>query len=519
MIKKLTKILKTHKPVIIVSFIYLGILMFASYHHEMWRDEVRVLEPVKESRSVIQLFDNLEDEGHPCLWYLILYFLYGIFKTPVVLKAANIAISFIAVYIFLLKAPFRWFQKVIFVFGYYPLYAYGVFNRNYSLNMLFMFLICVFYKDRFKKPIILALVLFVFSNITPFSPFIAAAILLSLIMESISSRKDPKRLPAGWGPVLISFAIIFSGIVLSILQIIPTEINTDINIYSATPEKVYFALKSIIIQPGDIFSDMAAVNEPLFMTFILWALFLYAARKPYIFAIFFPSVIIMGMFHCLVRLFLMRHYGIVYLLIVMLFWLDEEVREKKIFPFKVVNKINDYIQTNKGSFITLLFLMQLSMCYVPLEADIKLPCSSSKAFGDFIKKNDSLKDAIILGEPDYVLESIAYYVDNKIYIAREKRFGKKIKDTTANKRGFSLDELIDEAETLDKTYHKPVLMLISYDLSPRGPFFLELSQGRIFSYDRNSLKRLMSCTTKIESFKKPSISRENYDVFLFRQPL
>src|SRR5690348_347110 len=41
--------------------------------HEFWRDEVRALSLVTEASSLIDLWHSLQDEGHPILWYLLLY--------------------------------------------------------------------------------------------------------------------------------------------------------------------------------------------------------------------------------------------------------------------------------------------------------------------------------------------------------------------------------------------------------------------------------------------------------------
>jgi hypothetical protein len=49
--------------------------------------------------------------------------------------------------------------------------------------------------------------------------------------------------------------------------------------------------------------------------------------------------------------------------------------------------------------------------------------SSSKALGAFLNGAPSFRDAILVPEPDYYIESLPYYAHNPIYLARERRFG------------------------------------------------------------------------------------------------
>jgi hypothetical protein len=44
--------------------------------------------------------------------------------------------------------------------------------------------------------------------------------------------------------------------------------------------------------------------------------------------------------------------------------------------------------------------------------DLNLEMSSSKAFGEFLNTSESYRDAIIVPEPDYLLESLPYYADS-----------------------------------------------------------------------------------------------------------
>jgi hypothetical protein len=92
--------------------------------------------------------------------------------------------------------------------------------------------------------------------------------------------------------------------------------------------------------------------------------------------------------------------------------------------------------------------------------EIKFNYSSSKNIGELIKNNYELKQAIIIVEPDYIVETLPYYIDNLIYFPRENRFGKKTNFTKKSMNEYSLDELIYTAEILKKIITNRLLLLL-----------------------------------------------------------
>ena len=62
--------------------------------------------------------------------------------------------------------------------------------------------------------------------------------------------------------------------------------------------------------------------------------------------------------------------------------------------------------------------------------DVGAEQSSNKALGAFLAGAEAHREAIIVPEPDYLLESLSYYAKNKIYLVREDRFGSSVSLTT-----------------------------------------------------------------------------------------
>jgi hypothetical protein len=127
---------------------WLAVVIFTTARHEYWRDEVRAWSLARAAQSPLDLFHLIRYEGHPILWYLILYLGHSIVDSPLVLPIASIAIACAAVVLFMLRSPFPLWLKALFLFSGLPLYEYSVMARNYGISMLLLFLTASLYRHR-----------------------------------------------------------------------------------------------------------------------------------------------------------------------------------------------------------------------------------------------------------------------------------------------------------------------------------------------------------------------------------
>ncbi|HEY2726502.1 MAG TPA: hypothetical protein VGI61_04980, partial [Parafilimonas sp.] len=57
----------------IVFILYIIIVSYAMFHHELWADELHSWNIAKGSNSFFDLIRNTRYEGHPPVWYVILW--------------------------------------------------------------------------------------------------------------------------------------------------------------------------------------------------------------------------------------------------------------------------------------------------------------------------------------------------------------------------------------------------------------------------------------------------------------
>ena len=201
---------------------YALVLAFTLFHHELWRDELQHWMLVRDSTGPLDLFRNMKYETIPKLWHLLLLPVTRLTSSPAGMQILHWAIASAAIFIVARHAPFGPLQKILFAFGYFPLYEYGVLSRNYALGLLFAVAACALLRRRHRRPLRLALALALMSNTSVHAFILAIGALLALALDYRINRRalaeddavDVRKLYAG-------FAIVAAGILLAVLQMIP----------------------------------------------------------------------------------------------------------------------------------------------------------------------------------------------------------------------------------------------------------------------------------------------------------
>ena len=105
-------------------------------HHQLWRDELNAWFIAALSPTLPALSKVVHYEGHPWLWYYVLWLPSRLSTAPVLMKCVEAAIG-TAVYLLLfLKSPFTRWERVLIASGYFFVFEYMVMSRMYSLMLL-----------------------------------------------------------------------------------------------------------------------------------------------------------------------------------------------------------------------------------------------------------------------------------------------------------------------------------------------------------------------------------------------
>jgi hypothetical protein len=502
--------------------IWLAGVIFTAIHHEFGRDEVRAFSLARSAVSPLDLFPLLRNEGHPLLWYVLLYIGKSIVDMPLVLPITSITIAFIAVAVFIFFSPFPFWLKCLFIFGAIPFYEYSVVARNYGISMLLLFTSAALYGKRSKHPILLAVVLGLLANTNVHSTMLVCLI-AALWLWDLSIEKRTASIQVWSLSLCLAFVIIFAGILLCVLVAMPRADSTVISINSLNARNLGNSFVKAAFLPGKKFYQ--PWGFPMWLAgLLIWIALVGLVTRPNLFLAGFAAQIALGVFFYVVYEGELRHQGLLFIFLIFLYWLFIESAQKS-----TVTKIGGLL-FNLGLYVGLLGLLlgSLRVAQKTVFTDIQGEASSSKAFGAFLKSSAIYREAILVPEPDYFIESLPYYAKNRIYFSREHRFGITVSFTTAADRLCSLGKLLAQARVLKTSEKQPVLIVLGHsevganglhkksfghsEVGANGLHKKNFSYNKVFTWSSDEIEDFKESTVMVAEFNS-SYGKENYRVY------
>ena len=114
------------------------LLALVTARHEMWRDELLAWLVVRDNLSLFDLFHVIRYEGHPALWYLVLYIPSHISWNPASMQVINYLFAVSEAWLILSARKLHWSVRALTIFSYFVFFQYGVIARNYMLSTLLL---------------------------------------------------------------------------------------------------------------------------------------------------------------------------------------------------------------------------------------------------------------------------------------------------------------------------------------------------------------------------------------------
>ena len=161
----------------------LAVALFGAFNHAMFCDEMQAWLIARDSATPWAIFTNLRYEGHPALWYLLIWPVAQLTWMPDAMKPVSLLAMLGAVTLFLWYGPWSRLEKLLWPIGYYVLFEYGIKSRNYGIGILLLMLFCVLWPARQRRIIAIALVLGLMANVHVYFAVLAAAGALALLVD------------------------------------------------------------------------------------------------------------------------------------------------------------------------------------------------------------------------------------------------------------------------------------------------------------------------------------------------
>lgn len=153
---------------------YASTLLYSVLRHELWGDELHSWNIAKASHGLGDLINNISYEGHPPVWYLLLYVLSKFTHDPHAMQYLHYGISLGILALIIFYSPFSPLQKLLIPAGYYFLFEYAVISRNYSIGILLTLFLCIILTANSKSKWWLYYIILFFLSNTHFLALIMA---------------------------------------------------------------------------------------------------------------------------------------------------------------------------------------------------------------------------------------------------------------------------------------------------------------------------------------------------------
>jgi hypothetical protein len=482
----------------------------------MWRDEVRAFSVAIHAPTWGSLFALLHYEGHPVLWYVILRAGYGITHSNAVLPVAAALVGVATAWLMLRYAPYPLWLRLLAVFGTFLVYEITVVARNYGVGVFFMIIAAMTFSAK-RSPLLLAFALVLMAN-TSVHAALAALVLLGL--WTLYTMREPDGALSVQG--IVAIALTLGGVALALWTARPTP-NMAWAITSAnlSPASI---LETILRDPGISLrgvydSNIAASAElpwsllgvgrlvPRLIVDIGIAWLLWSLRKDWR-ALVATVVTILGfeVFFKNVYPGALRHDGLILFLLFTIGWFAAARAKEK----------NDQPGARRIAYGFLpLFLVQFLAMPVAAYKHILYPESASAAYARFIGSNAEYRNAILMAEPDLMMEAMPYYVTNRIYMPRQHGFHYRVyfDDGTRRQKLLTLSQLSETARGLACRYHVPVLLAIQSHAFRSDPAGKDVANyGSVFTWTPPEWNAFRASAPVIAQLRSATTD-ESYDVY------
>lgn len=473
-------------------------------HHAFWRDEVRALNFATSGRSVAQMFATVRGDAHPMLWFLMLragHALMGSVALPII----AFTVGAVAAAIIWWRAPLPVPMRLLLLFSHFILWDSTVMARNYGISALLMLSFALLYRRSEGRGPWLIAILVLLANTNVHSMLLSWLLLGVVMAPRLSGLRDGIR---GVARVAGPVAVLAIASLACLLTIYPSF--NDAAVYVDHRDGVS-VLKALLL-PGYGFLVKAKIGllAQIPLSIAIYAVLLRFAHDRLLLAAAWAGTAGLSLFFTLIYPASERHIGLWLIFILCLCWIDRDRMAAGTSRMRMRHIGNGGLY--------LLLAVETAMLGAVVVKQARFDHSQSSNVARLIAADHSLDRAIIIGDPDMLIEALPYYLpNNPVYRLREQAFGPLNHYTRHARLNMTLDEILGAATALHDRYDRPVVILLSD--TPR----LDKAEIWGYGYDRMirtrvdpPMARRFFASTMAMAHYPPAMTDESYGVYRLR---
>ena len=385
-------------------------------HHPMWRDELNVWGIVRASPTLASLAHNIHYEGHPGLWYYLLWFAAQVSTIPSTMKVVEALIGVGIFSMIGMFSPWSKVEKILVLSSYFVAFEYTVLSRTYGLCLLIA--LCYVYL-RGKRPratVGCAILLGLLANTDIIGVILSGSLLLEYGWYILKESKNTQQTGNSIKRVASLCTVYFIFLLASYFTLRPAKDISWVTTgrVGASMKDMHRLLVSVLSNlglpwfpfslhfPHKFWNPNVLLHPAVFeiISLLVVAALLAVFRKtPSLLVLVATSVLGSTLFAHLVYLGYMRHFGLVFVAFLLAYWLQ---------------RLND----SRISRIALALLAINALGGVEAIAGSWLhPFSNSENAANWLVRNH-LQNRPLVGFPDFSTVGVAEQLSRPIYFAQ-----------------------------------------------------------------------------------------------------
>ncbi|MBZ5660958.1 MAG: hypothetical protein LAO08_11175 [Acidobacteriia bacterium] len=499
--------------------VWLGVVSFLAWTHLVWRDEVRALSKALQGDSVFAMLKALRGEGHPAVWYLLLRAAHTLVPRPEVLLLVSIVVAAVAALILVLRAPFSLPILALILISRFSMYEYSVMARNYGISMLLLFLFAAFYERHRDRDCLLGVLLFLLANCNVHSVLLVGGLLLFWFVDILCGEATNKV--RNIRMFLYNAALAAIGVVTCFITVFPTVSDTIvIDPKSVTFETLIQGMLLPWLQldfwglPGaDKLARLTLLGKPLTMVnfLILFGSTLGLIRRTGAFLAALTTLVGLSLIFVFLSPGFYRHQALWLVFLICMYWLrvSGNAHKEPVLPARLKPFVGRLSTAGTALFVLVLLLQSwysAQKIFGIVIAPVAALDNRNNNLRSILAGYPELKQAVIVADPDFLLETLPYYVSNSIYLMREQRYGNVVHFTRKAQLELSLGDVLTNGRRLRQATGNPVVILLSHQIDPSSPmkvyregynwtFTITPEQAHTFQLSTRLLKHLAPAET------------------------
>jgi hypothetical protein len=429
------------------------------WRHEMWRDELQAWTLTNSSDGLRDLLHNLRYEGHPSLWYLILFPLTRVTNAPEAMQVLQFGVSIATGWSIIRFAPFTLAQRALLLFGYFVAFEYGTLARSYGLGVLLVVGVCVAANRARRSWFVIGLALAFLALTSAFGAILTVALGAGLVVDELARRRSDDPRANSLQSIAIGATLAIGGVLVAYAQSIPPadageyrgwRTSLDAGEVGSTIASVWRAFVPVPQFQREFWNTnvldgragIAAVLSIAIVGVVGWAF----RHKPAA-----VTTWALGLGMMLVFLYAKiayassgRHIGHLFLLFVAMCWLAPSLATTGTSASHGASPVE-----GRAALLTVVLGLHVVAGAFAVVSDWATPFSDGRAVAEFIN-TERRHDSVIIGFPDTASSTVAGYLQRDVYFTQGGRFGNYIIwDTRRIDPAQPLAEILHEFASAD----------------------------------------------------------------------